>query len=338
MTTFVLLPVWVCKCTSHSKIRTLVVLMMPLWSAALLTGLVAVAVLMERQYTYLSQLGGFLRVAAILAIAACIAENSCISWYKYYEYSEDWGLFLGHVPLHVVLIWPLFILGEYQYLRSLCSLDSLDLPLTVYKRAIILCSLCFIDTSLLANLVEIYCVSANLWSWRESNCLGVPFIGILGWALFATPAVLVLTILEEQSRLQKAFITTADSHRNQIWSIRRFHRFHPLLSSIPILCIILLPCFVLHVGLFLLWRAGFSKLTPISASTEAVGITVVQFFYFFSTKKLNPPRITDEIPRLLACGIVASLWLLKGQRSYHLDLGICKVTVASLLRLLAFEF
>lgn len=325
MTTFVLLPVWVCKCTSYSKIRTLVVLMMPLWSAALLTGLVAVAVLMERQYTYLSQLGGFLRVAAILALAACIAENSCISWYKYYEYSEDWGLFLGHVPLHVVLIWPLFILGEHRYLRSLCSLD---LPLTAYKRAV-LCFIAFIDTSLLANLIEIYCVSANLWSWRESNCLGVPFIGILGWALFATPAVLVLTILEEQSRLQKAFIATADSHR-----------FHPLLSSIPILCmIVLLPCFVLHVGLFLLWRAGFSKLTmPISASTEAVGITVVQFYYFLWTKKLNPPRITDEIPRLLACGIVASLWLLKGHRSYHLDLGICKVTVASLLRLLAFEF
>ena len=65
--------------------------MVPLWSAALVIGLVFVAKLMQRQYKYLSQLGGFLPVAGILAIAACIAENSCISWYKYYEYSADWG-------------------------------------------------------------------------------------------------------------------------------------------------------------------------------------------------------------------------------------------------------
>eukprot|EP00438_Fugacium_kawagutii_P012039 Skav218181 [mRNA] locus=scaffold5213:202064:202945:- [translate_table: standard] len=293
--------------------------MMPLWSAALLTGLVAVAVLMERQYTYLSQLGGFLRVAAILAIAACMAENSCILWYKYYEYSEDWGLFLGHVPLHVVLIWPLFILGEHRYLRSLRS-KSLDLPLTAVFKAV----LCFVDTSLLANLIEIYCVSAKLWSWRESNCLGVPFIGILGWALFATPAVLVLTILEEQSRLQR-FATDSPNRRSIHCS-----RFLPILCMAPVI--------VLHVGLFLLWFLGFSKLTmrrlSISGSIEAVGITVVQVFYYSGTKQLTPPRITDEIPRLLACGIVASLWLLKG----HLDLGTCLVTAASLLRLLAFEF
>ena len=281
--------------------------MVPLWSAALVIGLVAVARLMERQYKYLDQLGGFLPVAGILAIAACMAENSCISWYKYYEYSDDWGLFLGHVPLHVVLIWPLFILGEHRYLRSLCS-----------KNLLLRAGFCFIDTALLANLVEIYCVSAGLWSWKESNCLGVPFFGILGWALFATPAVLVLTILEAEPL--------------ELLNRRPVNR-HPLLLSIPFLCMV-----VLHLGLFLLWNLGgkkFSNSASISPFIAALGISLLQLLYYYAAKQLSQsnPRITNELPRLLACGIVASLWLLKGD----FNVGICLVTAASLLRLLAFE-
>ena len=224
------------------------------------------------------------------------------------------GLFLGYVPLHVVLIWPLFILGEHRYLRSLCS-----------KNLLLRAGFCFIDTALLANLVEIYCVSAGLWSWKESNCLGVPFFGILGWALFATPAVLVLTILEAEplellNRLRRPMVYTQN------------RCLHPLLLSIPFLCMV-----VLHLGLFLLWNLGKKLSTwELSASNAAVGISIIQLLYHCATKHLSQSnlRIADEVPRLLACGIVASLWLLKG----HFSIDICLVTMASLLRLLAFEF
>ena len=121
-----------------------------------------------------------MRISTLLAVAACLGENSCISFYRFYHYSDDWGVFLGHVPLHVVLIWPLFILGEHRYLRSLKT--SFGIKAT----------LCVVDVVLLANLVEMVCVAAGLWTWKESNCLGVPFIGVLGWALFATPLVLLL--------------------------------------------------------------------------------------------------------------------------------------------------
>lgn len=295
--------------------------MVPLWSAALVIGLVAVATLMERQYKHLSQLGGFFPVAGILAIAACIAENSCISWYRYYQYSNDWGIFLGHVPLHVVLIWPLFILGEHRYLRYLCSNN-------LVCRALF----CFIDTALLANLVEVYCVSAGLWSWKESNCLGVPFFGVLGWAFFATPAVLVLSILEadpwETLHRTRSLTDSATSA-----ACYKLYGLYPLLLSIPFLCMV-----VLHLGLLLLWHLGGKNISdhPISPSMAALGIVLLQLLYHWATKQLghSNPRIQDEIPRLLACGIIALLWLVKGS----LDVSICLVTAASLLRLLAFEF
>ena len=104
-----------------------------------------------------------------------------------------------NTPLQVVMIWPLFILGEVQYIREGLGLGS-------YKRhphqglqlqAALQASFCFVDTALLANLIEVYCVSAGLWSWKQENCLGVPWIGALGWGLFATPAVIIVSLLED---------------------------------------------------------------------------------------------------------------------------------------------
>ncbi|CAJ1372717.1 unnamed protein product [Effrenium voratum] len=275
--------------------------MVPLWSVSLVFGLAVVAALMRHQYE-LGAHGGFFPIAGVLAVAGCMAENSCISWYRYYSYSPDWGLFLGYVPLHVVLIWPLFILGEHQYLRRLLPLGSLGL------RA----CFCFVDTVLLANLVEIYCVSAGLWSWRESNCLGVPLMGPIGWALFATPAVLLLAVQERATRMGR-------THRSRI-------------LAIPLVCMV-----VLHVGLWSLWNSVGKHLSnwSFSPSFEAAGICAVQLCYEWAarSKASQGLALQKEVPRLLACGIVAALWLLKGTP----DPGICLVSLASLLRLLAFR-
>ncbi|CAE7259320.1 unnamed protein product [Symbiodinium natans] len=274
--------------------------MVALWSAALVAGLAAVAALMQAQYTHLKEMGGFMRIAGILAFAACVAENSCISWYKYYHYSDEWGIFLGHVPLHVVLIWPLFILGEHRYLRSLCN----DLRL----RAL----LCFVDVALLANLVEIYCVAAKLWFWKESNCLGVPWIGVLGWALFATPAVLLLSIEEARPNTKVTLGIT--------------------LGLTLVLCLA-----TLHGGLVLVWQLGLLfnlRLGSVRPQTEALAISLIQLLYHLATRRLPRPQLRQELPRLLACGILAAL-LLKGRPLPIWELLL--VSGASMLRILAFQ-
>jgi hypothetical protein len=44
-----------------------------------------------------------------------------------------------------------------------------------------------------ASLVEVVAVRAGLWRWAEPGHLGVPLIGILGWAYFAVGAAWGLT-------------------------------------------------------------------------------------------------------------------------------------------------
>ncbi|CAE8706038.1 unnamed protein product [Polarella glacialis] len=250
------------------------------WSLALAVGLSLVGLLMSFRYKYWNSKGVFWQVAFALAVAACLAENSAITWYGHYSYSPQWGLFLGHVPLHVVLIWPLFILGEYHYLQEGLRL----VPEKMGLRA----AFCFVDTLLLANLIETYCVSAGLWSWRHQNCLGVPWLGAVGWGLFATAAVMFLTSREQ--------------------------------------------------GLLLAWHGGARHLTDVQipAATTSAAILLLQFVYQLAVVGLELQPIlplSEELPRLLACAIVAGLWLLKGQ----VDWEICSVSAASLIRIFAFE-
>ena len=165
---------------------------------------------------------------------------------------------------------------------------------------------------------------ATAWACHSLVFWGGPF--------FATPAVLVLSILEadpwETLHRTRSLTDSATSA-----ACYKLYGLYPLLLSIPFLCMV-----VLHLGLLLLWHLGGKNISdhPISPSMAALGIVLLQLLYHWATKQLghSNPRIQDEIPRLLACGIVALLWLVKGS----LDLSICLVTAASLLRLLAFEF
>lgn len=279
------------------------------WSFGILIGLSAVAALMSRHYRYWAGLGGFWRVSGVLAIAACIAENSAIACYKYYSYSPEWGVFIGHVPLHVVLIWPLFILGEYHYLRDALRIGKLA---TLRFEAVSLrAAFCLVDVTLLAHIVEVYCVSAGLWSWRHSNCLGVPWIGALGWAFFATPAVVLLSGMEEARST----------------------------SQLRLMLLPLISVGVLHLALVTTWHVlGFRRLEDfqVSGSVVASAILIIQCIYHLAIAalKLKPVLLlSEELPRLLACGIVASLWVFKGS----LCLDSCLVTAASLVRLLSFQ-
>jgi hypothetical protein len=117
--------------------------------------------------------GRFLARLALLCGASWTAEESCVLLYNVYSYSPCWGLFLGHVPILVIVIWPVVIHSAWD-LASQLRPEGRLVPLAA---AAIVCT----D----ASFIEPLAVSFGLWSWNQPGIFGVPAIGILGWAYFA---------------------------------------------------------------------------------------------------------------------------------------------------------
>lgn len=115
----------------------------------------------------------------VLSLSAWLGEQSCIKFYHFYHYAPAWHGRLGEVPILVPLIWPLVVLSACQVARGLWPARS--------WRA--LCAVAAAIVALDASLVEVVAVRAGLWQWAEPGHLGVPLIGILGWAYFALGAV-----------------------------------------------------------------------------------------------------------------------------------------------------
>ncbi|HHH10493.1 MAG TPA: carotenoid biosynthesis protein, partial [Sorangium sp.] len=89
---------------------------MTLPSMALLEG---VALLIVALFVFLRARYGpapkaFLRRLLLLVVASWLAENSVIVAYDFYSYSPDWTLFIHHVPLAIVLIWPIVIHSAWE--------------------------------------------------------------------------------------------------------------------------------------------------------------------------------------------------------------------------------
>lgn len=130
---------------------------------------------------------GFGRLAsdyAALAAAAWVGEDSCIALYRFYAYAPEWHLRLHHVPVLVPLIWPLVILSARDVVSALWRS-----PASGLARPLAVAALVLFD----ASLVEVVAVRAGLWSWTEPGHLGVPLIGMLGWAFFACGADVALS-------------------------------------------------------------------------------------------------------------------------------------------------
>ena len=117
-----------------------------------------------------------------LAMAGWIGEQTCIALYHHYTYASGWHGRLGDVPVLVPLIWPLVILSARDVARCLA-------PEGTGARCLVVALVVFVD----ASMVEVLAVRAELWSWAEPGHLGVPLIGILGWAFFAGCADLALS-------------------------------------------------------------------------------------------------------------------------------------------------
>ncbi len=116
----------------------------------------------------------FLSKASGVSMACWITEETCIRFYGFYKYNPSWSLFLGHVPIMIILIWPVLIHSTWNLASQLSSQRP---KLTPLAAGALVCT----D----ALLIEPIAVNANLWAWSEPGIFHVPPVGILGWGVFA---------------------------------------------------------------------------------------------------------------------------------------------------------
>lgn len=135
----------------------------------------------------------FLRRLVLIAVAGWISEDTVIRAYDFYGYSPRWSVILDHVPLMVVVIWPVVIHSAWDLARHLFGRAHRWMPLLV-------AGLVFTD----AWLIEPVAVNAGLWSWNAPGLFAVPPIGVLGWAIFAG---LVIWVLERADARQDGLRT-----------------------------------------------------------------------------------------------------------------------------------
>lgn len=117
----------------------------------------------------------------LLAAAAWLGEDSCIRLYDFYEYSPEWSLFIDHVPIMILLIWPIVILSAADLALALGARRAGFLGLLA--GAFVLADAAFIEP---------ISVSVDFWFWKSPGLFGVPPIGVLGWAYFSGIALAIL--------------------------------------------------------------------------------------------------------------------------------------------------
>lgn len=118
----------------------------------------------------------FLTQLALISAAGFLAEESAIRWYGFYDYADTWCCKLGHLPVLVLLIWPVVIHSSGRLATDLATRSG------GWGRVPLLTGVLVLTD---AALIEPVAVHAGLWTWFEPGLFGVPPIGILGWAFFA---------------------------------------------------------------------------------------------------------------------------------------------------------
>lgn len=144
-------------------------------------GLVIVGVYLYYRFCGERRPGLFLTRMAILCVASWLVEDTAIRLYQFYHYHPGWKLFIGNVPVIVVVAWPAVIYSEWELASQLLTDKQRLIP---WAAAMIV----WID----ASLIEAIAVNAGLWSWRFPGVFKVPFIGIFGWAFFTFFSVFFL--------------------------------------------------------------------------------------------------------------------------------------------------
>jgi 4-hydroxybenzoate polyprenyltransferase len=149
----------------------------------------------------------FLAAYALIMLAAWLGEQSSISLYQFYHYSPSWELFIGDVPIAVILIWPMVILTTHHAMHrfgfSGWAAVGFGALMVAFE----------------ATLIEVTCANAGLWHWEGRGLFGVPLIGILGWSAFAFGAFAALELVKcwKLALLPAASFFTAHAALQILW-------------------------------------------------------------------------------------------------------------------------
>jgi hypothetical protein len=146
----------------------------------------------------------------ILVVAAWICEDTVIEAYGFYHYNPDWHAFIGHVPLLIVLIWPVVVHSAWDLARALS-------PRPGWVPAV---AALFVLAD--ASLIEPIAVEAGLWTWTEPGLFGVPPVGILGWAFFALAAVHCLERRRTRTLVLEALVFSHAALLASWWALFRW--------------------------------------------------------------------------------------------------------------------
>lgn len=146
----------------------------------------------------------FMARFATLAVASLVGEDTVIRAHGYYAYASGWSVRLDHVPLVIVLVWPVVIDSAATLARAIVAESGegtrRSLRIATLGAAIVLAD---------ASLIEPIAVRAGLWRWTEPGLFGVPLIGIVGWAFFAWAAIFVFETAGARASAKLAVIVVA---------------------------------------------------------------------------------------------------------------------------------
>jgi hypothetical protein len=123
----------------------------------------------------------------VVAAASWVAEETCIFLYDFYNYRPIWSLYIGDVPILVVVIWPAVVQSAWDMASQLVGRSGRCIPLVA-------AGIVFAD----ASFIEPVAVNAGLWFWKEPGVFSVPIIGLFGWSSFAFFCTLVFQVKESK--------------------------------------------------------------------------------------------------------------------------------------------
>jgi len=129
----------------------------------------------------------FLRRLVLMSAAGWISEDTIIRAYDFYHYSPKWSVILDHVPLMVIVIWPVVIHSAWDLTRHLVGKGHPRTPWIVAG---------FVLAD--AWLIEPIAVNSGLWAWHEPGLFDVPPIGVIGWSVFTWFVIWLFERSEEE--------------------------------------------------------------------------------------------------------------------------------------------
>jgi hypothetical protein len=230
----------------------------------------------------------FVRELGLLCVASWVAEETHLLFYGFYAYSSQWSIFLGHVPLLVVLIWPLVI-------HSARALASQLLPGRHGSIPFAAAAIVFTD----ASLMEPVAVRAGLWTWSEPGLFSVPPVVIFGWSYFALMCNISLSRTSSERGLRDQILsltvlTPLCTHLLILASwwgglrwLSRPLSPGPAVAAAWVLSILLVVKIV---------KAGTGK----SVGKETLLLRIPGAFFFFTVLGLNLEASGDLVPYALA--------------------------------------